>query len=159
MAGGQKRIAKELADILKNPPTGVTAKLIDEADIYVWHCTISGPEDTPYKGGTFHTTLTLPPTYPFKAPTITFETRTYHPNIISVSASPTSPSGSMCLPILKQEVWKPSTKLRDALVAVRELLRYPDVENAVEGSIAEEYIKERSAWEKTAKEYTSKYAK
>ncbi len=36
-----------------------------------WQCSIDGPADTPYEGGTFKFVLTFPSNYPFHSPTRT----------------------------------------------------------------------------------------
>lgn len=67
--------------------------------------------DSPYKNGTFHFTLSLPQNFPFKAPTVTIQTRElhsadketkvtfttkiYHPGI--------NEEGSICVPVLRDE--------------------------------------------------------
>lgn len=115
------RIGRELTQLTQDPPPGVAAWLIDDSDtsklrarkffvsladqilIILTHpffpshiCTsleLEGPEDTPYFGGIFHVSLTLPSQYPFRPPDARFLTRIYHPNIDA--------SGRICLDILK----------------------------------------------------------
>ena len=55
--------------------------------------------------GTFNLAILFPPEYPFIPPKVTFTTQIYHPNVDS--------KGEICVPILKTEIWKPSTKLTD----------------------------------------------
>ena len=54
---------------------------------------VTGPEDSPYEGGVFELTLTLPTRYPFEPPKLRFITPIYHPNIDS--------TGRICLDLLK----------------------------------------------------------
>lgn len=70
--------------------------------------------------GNFNLSLTLPPNYPFKPPTVTFTTKIYHPNI-SNDSPPNS--GTMCLGMLKDSEWKPSTKMSAVLEFTRQLLK------------------------------------
>ncbi|CAG8529910.1 6537_t:CDS:10, partial [Acaulospora colombiana] len=35
-----------------------------------WHCTLRGPKDTEFEGGLYHVRITLPPTYPFRPPSL-----------------------------------------------------------------------------------------
>jgi ubiquitin-protein ligase len=72
------------------------------------------------KGGKFDLSITLPQTYPFKPPTVTFGTKIYHPNI-SNDSPPNS--GTMCLGMLKDSEWKPSTKMAAVLEFARQLLK------------------------------------
>lgn len=70
--------------------------------------------------GNFDLSLILPPNYPFKPPTVTFTTKIYHPNI----SNDTPPnSGTMCLGMLKDSDWKPSTKMSAVLEFTRQLLK------------------------------------
>ena len=65
----------------------------------------------------------------------------------------------MCLGMLKQEEWKPSSKIASVLTFARQLLAEPMPEDAVEGRIAEQYNSDRKGFEKKAREWTDTYAK
>ena len=65
----------------------------------------------------------------------------------------------MCLGMLKQEEWKPSSKIAGVLDFARQLLVEPAPEDAVEGNIAELYNRDRKAFEKQAREWTGRYAR
>ncbi|WEW54980.1 ubiquitin conjugating enzyme [Emydomyces testavorans] len=151
--GSQKRIAKELSELTQSPPPGITVSLVDEADLYKWQVHMKGPDDSPYKGGTFLLQLALPPEYPFKPPTVSFATKIYHPNVTN------DDKGTMCLGMLRADEWKPSTKVQSVLEFARHLLSEPMPDDAVEGRIAEMFNNERKMFDETAKEWTKKYAK
>ncbi|KAI9810918.1 MAG: hypothetical protein M1827_005777 [Pycnora praestabilis] len=153
MAGGQKRIGKELAEITKEPPVGVRAKLVDESDVYRWDIVLEGPEDSPYAGGHFKLLLVLPTEYPFKPPALNFQTKIYHPNVTN------DDKGSMCLGMLRSEEWKPSSKISAVLRTARNILVEPNPDDAVETSIAEQYKNDRKEFNKTAKDWAKRYAK
>lgn len=72
------------------------------------------------KGGKFDLTINLPQNYPFKPPTVVFTTKIYHPNISNDSPPNT---GAMCLGMLKDSEWKPSTKMSAVLEFARQLLK------------------------------------
>lgn len=72
------------------------------------------------QNGNFSLSLNLPPNYPFKPPAVQFTTKIYHPNI-SNDSPPNS--GTMCLGMLKDSEWKPSTKLSAVLEFARQLLK------------------------------------
>ncbi|KAI9824306.1 MAG: hypothetical protein M1826_007403 [Phylliscum demangeonii] len=153
MAGaGQRRITKELAEVTASPPTGITVTLLDESDVYKWAIVMKGPPDSPYAGGRFKLQLVLPADYPFKPPALNFQTKIYHPNVANEK-------GSMCLGMLKGDEWKPSSKILAVLETARNLLVEPNPDDAVETAIAEQYKKDRKAFERSAKEWVKKYAK
>ncbi|KAK5954244.1 hypothetical protein OHC33_004817 [Knufia fluminis] len=156
MAGaGQKRITKELGELTTAPPSGVIVELKDDNNLHGWKVTMDGPSGTPYSGGKFDLELTLPPNYPFKPPTVTFKTKLYHPNV----SNDTPPnSGLMCLGMLRDSEWKPSTKMSAVLEYIRHLLREPDPDDAVEAKIADQYQQDKAGYEKEARDWTKRYA-
>ncbi|OHE94466.1 ubiquitin-conjugating enzyme [Colletotrichum orchidophilum] len=148
-----KRIAKELTEVTTTPPTGMTIALARDSDLHAWHVSLTGPENTPYAGGTFAVLVDLPKDYPFKAPVVKFATRIYHPNITNDA------SGNICLGMLKSENWKPATKLAAVLEAVRSLLIEPLPDDPLEARIADEFKNNRVEFDKNAKQYVTRYAK
>ncbi|XP_025734090.1 ubiquitin/ISG15-conjugating enzyme E2 L6 isoform X2 [Callorhinus ursinus] len=96
-----KRVAKELEDLQEKLPTYLRNLSSDDADVLVWHVLLL-PEKPPYNLKAFHLRINFPKDYPFKPPTVTFTTRIYHPNV--------DHNGSVCLPIISRENWKPHTK-------------------------------------------------
>lgn len=138
---------------MNNPPEGISVALPNDSDVHRWHVTISGPPGTAYAGGTFGLVVTLPVEYPFKAPTVRFSTRVYHPNVTNDSL------GSICLGILKAENWKPASKMLGVLEAVRALLAEPQPDDPLENHIADEYKRDRAQFDKNARAHTAKYAR
>ena len=65
----------------------------------------------------------------------------------------------MCLGMLKSDEWKPSSKIAGVLRTARSLLVEPNPDDAVEGSIAEQYKTNRKEFDKTAKDWVKKHAK
>ncbi|EAQ87677.1 hypothetical protein CHGG_04296 [Chaetomium globosum CBS 148.51] len=153
MSSQNKRIAKELAECTTNPPTGISITLPDDSDLHKWHITMDGPEGTVYSGGKFGLVVTLPVDYPFRAPTVNFATRIYHPNVTNDNL------GSICLGPLKAENWKPSTRLAGVLEAVRALLVEPLPDDPLEARIADEFRADRKEFDKNARAYVQRYAK
>ena len=41
-----------------------------EDNLFEWHFTFRGPEDSPFDGGIYHGRIILPPEYPMKPPSI-----------------------------------------------------------------------------------------
>ncbi|KAI0914954.1 ubiquitin-conjugating enzyme [Ustulina deusta] len=153
MAASQKRITKELQECTESPPQGMTVSLPSEADLSKWEVVLAGPQGTPYAGGVYNITVTLPPDYPFKAPQVNFATRIYHPNVTNDSL------GNICLGVLKAENWKPASRVRAVLEAVRQLLVEPNPEDPLETRIADEYKNNRPEFDKNVKSYVARYAK
>lgn len=108
-------------------------------------------EDSPYEGGKFNLDLDMPPEYPFKHPSVKFLTKTYHPNI-------QQKTGEICEEILKG-VWSPQLKISEVLAIIRQMLSEPNISSPLDETIAQQYSTDRSAYNKTAKEWTAKYAK
>lgn len=104
------------------------------------------------QGGHFRIHLDFPLQFPFKPPTVAFQTKIWHPNVTN------DDKGSMCLGILRPDVWKPASSVSGVLELIRTLLQEPDVDDAVETSIAEQYKSDRKAFEKQAKDWVKKYA-
>ncbi|CAH3022215.1 unnamed protein product [Porites evermanni] len=122
---------------------------VDEQNILNWQGLIV-PENAPYSKGAFKIEINFPAEYPFKPPKITFKTKIYHPNI--------DEKGQVCLPIISPENWKPAIRTDKVIQALVALIHDPEPEHPLRGDLAEEYIKDRKKFNKTAEEFTKKYA-
>ena len=143
-----KRIKKEHNDFLKSPPENCSAGPVGD-DLFVWQATIMGPADSPFQGGVFSLQIQFPADYPFKPPKITFSTKVYHPNINS--------QGGICLDILKN-AWSPALTISKVLISICSLLTDPNPDDPLVPDIAREYKSDKAKYEKTAKEWTAKFA-
>ncbi|KAI1436108.1 ubiquitin-conjugating enzyme [Xylaria sp. CBS 124048] len=153
MSVSNKRLAKELQECTSEPPAGMTIGLRSESDLQNWSVTLYGPPGTAYAGGTFKINVAFPSDYPFKPPQVNFATRIYHPNVTNDA------HGNICLAILKPESWKPASRIRAILDALRQLLIEPNPDDPLEARIADEYRNNRSEFEENAKSYVIRYAK
>ena len=149
MAQALKRIEKELKKFNEEEPEGLTAGPEDDSDMFKWNASLTGPENSPYEGGTFNLSMEFPKDYPFKPPKVEFTTKVYHPNVKS--------TGTICLDILK-DAWSPDISVSQILIAIQNLLINPNIEHPLEPEIAKQYTDDKGAYEKTAKEWTEKYA-
>lgn len=144
----QRRLQKELIDIQRDPPNDCSAGLVSD-DLYHWTATIMGPPDSPYSGGIFFLDIHFPTEYPFKPPKVKFTTRIYHPNI--------SPSGSICLDILKS-AWSPALTVGKMLLSILSLLDDPNPDDPLVPEIAQEYKNRPERYMVTAQIWTQQYA-
>ena len=149
MAQALKRIQKELTEFNNEPPEGFTAGPVDDSDMFKWEASITGPEESPYEGGTFQLSIEFPKDFPFKPPKVEFTTKVYHPNVKS--------TGTICLDILK-DAWSPDITVSKILLAIQNLLINPNIDHPLETEIAELYKKDKNAYNKKAEEWTEKYA-
>ncbi|CAI2731873.1 unnamed protein product [Schistosoma spindalis] len=103
-----KRLMKE-AQELSEPTELYFAKPLED-NLFEWHFTIRGPEDSDFQGGLYHGRILLPSEYPMKPPNIVLLT----------------PNGrfeihrKICLSIsgYHPESWRPSWSIRTALLAL-----------------------------------------
>ncbi|KAK7207925.1 ubiquitin-conjugating enzyme/RWD-like protein [Myxozyma melibiosi] len=150
-AQAMRRISKEMTDISNVGSSSFKAGPKSDSDLLNWEVEVHGPAGTPYEGGVFKLDLILPPAYPFSPPTMTFTTKVYHPNVLH--------DGTVCIPLLKTEQWKPACKLITIIDLVIALLSQPNIDDAVEGDVAEVWKNDRPKFDRTAREWTKKYAK
>ena len=118
-------------------------------NVLLWNVAIQGPEDTPYSGGTFLLQIVLEPTFPFSSPQITFLTKIFHPNVNS--------KGMVCLGMLTNG-WKPTYSVLEAVKSIQYLLEVPDPDNPMVAEIGGLYLRNRTAFDKKATEWTLQYA-
>lgn len=149
----QMRLLKELKRMKDHPPHGIDMWSVSDS-IDNFEAMIEGPENTPYQGGEFRLTISVPQEYPNIPPVIKFKTRIYHPNIDS--------QGRICLDSLKQEPlgsWKPAITLETVLIQIQLLLANPNEHDPLEIEIGKQYQQHRDQYEKEAKRMTELYAK
>ena len=87
------------------------------------------------QGGKFKFQLTFPPNYPFNPPIFKFIIPVYHPNV--------DDQGAICLSLLKDGEWKPSTRIVAILEGIMGLLVNPNPDDPLVASIAETYQNNR----------------
>ena len=118
--------------------------------MFVWDVTMKRPDNTPYAGGTFVLRLTFPTQYPFKPPTLTFQTTVYHPSVQTAT-------GEVCGAVLG--TWGPTLTAEHCLATVYSLLQDPNPDHPLEQEIAQMLANKPKEFEKMAKKYTKEYAK
>jgi len=138
--------------LANDPAPGISAWSIDD-DMTNLEAMILGPDDSPYKGGSFLLKIQVPPRYPLEPPHVRFVTPIYHPNIDS--------EGRICLDTLKmppQGTWTPSVNINTLLLTLRLLLSNPNADDGLVPEITEQYRKDRVAFANIAKDMTARYA-
>lgn len=142
------RILKELAELSLDTTCNISAGPKDD-NLYTWVATIEGPESSPYENGLFFLDINLSKEYPFKPPKVKFKTKIYHCNIAA--------NGEICLDVLKSQ-WSPALTIQKVLLSICSLLTDPNPADPLVADIATEYEKHRERHDRTAKEWTEKYA-
>ena len=146
-----KRIRKELYDLLAAAPSEpmISAAPLDEADLYHWGAAIIGPAGTPYEGGLFKLDVVFSADYPFKPMKMRFVTPIYHPNI--------NLEGYMSLNILSTD-WSPALTIGKVLLSIAAVLSDPCPESPMRPDVADQFKKDRAAFNTIATRWTRQYA-
>jgi ubiquitin-protein ligase len=131
-----KRLMGEIAAVAKGKSSawmhsGDGVHLFPGVNLLAMKALIEGPAGSPFEGGVFALNVSVPANYPFRAPTITFETAVHHCNVSS--------TGAVCMDMLHGG-WSPSLSISKALEAIKILLGNPDTNNALRQWIAETTI-------------------
>ncbi|KAG0079608.1 Ubiquitin-conjugating enzyme E2 T [Podila epicladia] len=140
------RMKKELEELEDSPREGIICYPIDDDNITHLHAEVSGPEDTPYFGGTFKIDIQIPERYPMEPPNCQFLTRVYHPNI--------DDQGRICL----DGNWGPAMSIPTVLLSLRVLLSNPNPDDPLLVEVAAEYKEDRALFQHKAAKYTKQYA-
>lgn len=143
-----KRLQKELIDMQKDATPNLSAGPVND-NLFEWEAVILGPIGTPYEGGVFNLSISIPSNYPFKPPMVIFKTRIFHPNINS--------SGNICLDILKTQ-WSPALTISKILLSICSLLSDPNPNDPLVPDIAKMFKNDIQLYNQTAREWTSLYA-
>ena len=147
---GARRVLKEIEQITKEPTEGISVKIPNLDNCFLWIATLDGPSDTPYEGGKFELEITIPEQYPHKPPNVKFLTKIYHTNV-----SPQS--GYICLDILKHQ-WSPALSIQKVILSVSSLMSEPNPDDPLHGDAAHLWKTDNPAYVAKAKDWTKQYA-
>merc|ERR1711865_547609 len=144
-----KRIIKETARLLQEPPPGVSATPYED-NLRYFKVIIAGPQESPYQGGIFQLELFLPADYPMVPPKVRFLTRIYPPNIDKL--------GRICLDILRDK-WSPALQIRTVLLSIQALMSAPNPDDPLANDVADHWKSDEAQAMHTARQWTEMHAK
>mmetsp|Transcript_10253 Transcript_10253/g.16811 ORF Transcript_10253/g.16811 Transcript_10253/m.16811 type:complete len:217 (+) Transcript_10253:105-755(+) len=116
------RLMGEIRQLVKNPPEGIEYVQNEENSVSEIHAILSGPEETPFFGGSFRIKLVISEEYPNTPPKGYFLTKIFHPNVAN--------NGDICVNTLKKD-WNSEVTLFHILQVIRCLLIVPFPESSL----------------------------
>ncbi|KAJ2688877.1 Ubiquitin-conjugating enzyme E2 C [Coemansia spiralis] len=122
-----KRLQSELMSLMMANLKGISA-FPHSDNMLNWVGTLDGAPGTAYEGLSYKLALSFPSNYPFKAPTITFVTPCWHPNV--------DDKGNICLDILKEQ-WSAVYNVQTILLSLQTLLGDANPESPLNGAAAQ----------------------
>ncbi|KAJ6220923.1 hypothetical protein RDWZM_006735 [Blomia tropicalis] len=144
-----RKVSKELADLIKQPPEGIKIIPNDE-DVSDIQAIVEGPACTPYHKGHFRVKLVLGKTFPISPPKGFFLTKIFHPNV--------SRNGEICVNTLKKD-WKQDLGIKHILLVIKCLLIVPNPESALNEEAAKLLLEHYDEYCKRAQMITEIHAK
>ena len=145
----QRRIRKDLKQ-WKEDPLDCAQVTTNPNDYKKWDVMYFGPEETPYENGVFAIEVKFPNDFPFKPPDLKFMTPIYHVNV--------SRKGKVCLAQILDE-WNPQYTMLEVIEWLDKLILDPIQDSAiVNDEMVLEFLENRETYDKTAAEWTKKYA-
>ncbi|KAJ5518980.1 hypothetical protein N7453_001402 [Penicillium expansum] len=146
-----RRIGKEIADIHADAHSQIKAEPFgNQDDVTHLRGSFPGPPGTPYEGGTYNIDIKIPTDYPFRPPTMKFETKVWHPNV-------SSQTGAICLDTLSS-AWSPVLTIKSALLSLQSLLSTPEPKDPQDAEVANMLLKSPKEFERVAREWAVIYA-
>ncbi|VDL81604.1 unnamed protein product [Nippostrongylus brasiliensis] len=82
--------------------------------------------------------------YPFKPPSFRFAHNLHHPNV--------DKGGDICIPIVSFDNWKPATTLSNIVTSLLQVLAEPDLSRPIRFDIAEQFMKDPAAYQKSVEQ-------
>ena len=149
-------LMKTLKRLMQNPLTniGCTVGLVDKHDIYNWKCTLSGPNDSPYRGGLFKLFIKFDKNFPIVGPVVIFDTPIYHMNINPIQGD--KPLGYCCISTVN--FLTPDTSIEDLLNSIFGLFYVANEDGAYGLDYKDEFRNRRDIYDKKAKYFTKKFS-
>mmetsp|Transcript_91481 Transcript_91481/g.136966 ORF Transcript_91481/g.136966 Transcript_91481/m.136966 type:complete len:268 (+) Transcript_91481:61-864(+) len=140
------RVAREVRDLIKNPPEGVRLVVDNEtglpANLGEIMAELEGPQGTPYEAKFFRLKLVLGPDFPASPPRGFFLTKIYHPNV-------DMSTGAICVNTLKKD-WSSETTFAHVLSVIRCLLIVPFPESSLNDEAGKLFMESYDEYSKRA---------
>jgi len=143
------RLMGEIRDLVRNPPDGIEYVDNEDSTVSEIHAMISGPEDTPFFGGSFRMKLVLSEDYPNSPPRGFFLTKIYHPNVAN--------NGDICVNTLKKD-WTADVTIKHVLQVIRCLLIVPFPESSLNDEAGKLFMESYEEFARRAKIMTEVHA-
>ncbi|KAM6158218.1 ubiquitin/ISG15-conjugating enzyme E2 L6 [Rhynchocyon petersi] len=138
----------ELEDLQSNLPPYLRNLDSEPGNVLVWRMLLL-PDTFPYNLKAFHVCITFSEQYPFRPPTVRFTTQIYHPSV--------DVEGQVCLPIITNKEWKPSTKTDRVLKDLIMLVNKPEEGDPLRIELAEQLAANPGQFYKNAEAQTLKF--
>jgi ubiquitin-protein ligase len=149
--GDRRRLVKELEDL-----SAIFA--VHPTDLDRWTVWLAGPAEGPYSAGVWELSVTFPPEYPYRPPTIFFVTPIYHPFVCQTSGKLAG--------LLDRKTWSPALQMRVILYSLHSML--VDVkadafepcwsENKLMQSMIQQLASDRADFDRVARKWTQAHA-
>ncbi|KAM3178434.1 hypothetical protein ACTXT7_002581 [Hymenolepis weldensis] len=151
-----KLLAQEIPEIKTNLPSTCKITYPDPNKIHQFMLEIT-PKEGVWQYGHFIFDFSIPETYNHAPPAVKCLTKIWHPNI--------DEHGNVCLSILRQASldptgWTPTRKLMDVIWGLESLFGdLCDFTDALNVKAAEQYLQNKDAFIRTARNFVSQYAR
>ena len=150
-----KRLLKEYADHLNPNNARQDIQLDWDMHSLQLEAVILGSAGTPYEGGIFRFTVTLPEAYPFREPKIEMLTKMWHPNVLDERIP-----HAFCTGCLGRD-WSPAITIEKLLIRFKAQMDNPDFNDidCCNPEVRSMAINDVEAFKQKAKEWTELYAR
>ena len=158
------RLVKELQRAMHednnrwSPADKSTIYAVHPTDVDRWTVWLAGPAEGPYSSGVWELSVTFPPEYPCRPPTIFFVTPIYHPFVCQTSGKVAG--------LLDEKTWSPALQMRVILYSLHSML--VDVkadalepcwsENKLMQSMIQQLKSDRADYDRVARKWTQEHA-
>ncbi|KAI9730870.1 MAG: hypothetical protein M1834_005588 [Cirrosporium novae-zelandiae] len=151
-----KRLMREIREYAREPNDALLhLGPVHDDELLQWEAVLKGVRGSPYEGGLWLLSISIPPTYPLTPPKIKFLTPICHPNIdfrtgdiclsllgpASSLAPPTSASSPSTSSSSAAGGWTPAYTISSCMSAIQQLLTDPGLDSPLNVDVANLYRK------------------